>query len=132
MELKLNAELILEFVKRIFIGTSASTLMKIGAASLAFGMWDVAIYFFDSYVLEKNVQHPGDSLGWMQIFGLSCFFLGLFIRLKQYHKENNFVLRSERLNFKLNDEYLADVELQDEFERLYSTRNADIRGIKIY
>lgn len=130
MEFKLNAEKILELAERIFIGTSASTLMKIGVASLAFGMWDVAIYFFDSYVLEKDVQHPGDSFGLMQIFGLSCFFLGLLIKLKQYHKENNSALRAERLDFKLNYKSLADVELQDEFERLYSTRNADVRAIK--
>lgn len=104
--------------------------MKIGVASLAFGMWDVAIYFFDSYVLEKDVQHPGDSFGWMQIFGLSCFLLGLLIKLKQYYKENNSNLRAERLKFKLNYKSLADVELQDEFERLYNTRNADVRAIK--
>ncbi|MFQ2085251.1 hypothetical protein ACK33N_11460 [Aeromonas veronii] len=126
----MNAEKILELAKGIFIGTSASTLMKIGVASLAFGMWDVAIYIFDSYFLEKDVQHPGDSFGWMQTFGLSCFLLGLLIKLKQYHKENNSALRDERLKFKLNYKSLADVELQDEFERLYSTRNADVRAIK--
>lgn len=130
MEVKLNVTKIVDLIKAIFIGTLAGMLMKVGVTSLAFGMWDVAIYFFDSYIMKKNVIQPGDSFGWMQVFGLCCFFLGLLIKLYHYCKENSANLRKERLSLKLEHKSLRDVELQDEFERLYNIKNADIRAIK--
>lgn len=119
-----------DLIKLILFGSVSGTLIRVGVTFLAFGMWDVGIYFFDSYVMKKDVIRPGDSFGWMQFFGLSCFSLGLGIKLFNYYKENSTTLRKERLLFKLNYASLSDVELQDEFERLYNVKNADIRALK--
>jgi hypothetical protein len=119
-----------ELIKRIVIGTVSGTLIKVGVAFLIFGMWDVAIYFFDSYVMGKTVEHPGDSFGWIQWLGLSCFFTGLIIKSYSYFKENSSNLRAERLWLKENYLSLSDAKLQDEFERLYRRKNADVRAIK--
>src|SRR5690606_17874611 len=72
----------------------------------------------------------GDSFGWPQWFGLLCFFTGLSIKLYLYFKENNSKLRAERLWLKENYLSLSDAKLQDEFERLYHTKNVDVRAIK--
>ncbi|MGV8180323.1 hypothetical protein [Pseudomonas aeruginosa] len=126
----MNLKEIVEFIRKIVIGTVSGMLIKFGAAFLVFGMWDVAIYFFDSYVMKKNIAHPGDSFGWLQALGLTCFLTGLFIKLYSFLNENNSKLRGERLWLKENYSSLSDARLQDEFERLYHTRNADIRAIK--
>lgn len=119
-----------DLFKRVVIGTVSGTLIKVGVGFLIFGMWDVAIYFFDSYVMNKSVEHPGNSFGWTQLFGLLCFFTGLSIKLYLYLKENNSKLRAERLWLKENYASLSDAKLQDEFGRLYKINNADVRAIK--
>ena len=104
--------------------------MIIGVGFLAIDFLDVVMYIFDSFVMQKDVMHPGETFEWLQVFGLVCFLCGLVMKIYAYRKENSSKLKSDRLWLKENYQYLTDAKLQDEFERLYFIQGADIRAIR--
>ncbi|MBY6069880.1 hypothetical protein KUV35_01115 [Marinobacter salsuginis] len=130
MSKELGQTEIIHFLERIIFGTPSGLLIKTGVLFLILGKWDVVLYLFDTYVTGKDVEHPADSFGWSQYFGLLCFFLGFFIKLIAHFKENNSKLREERIRLKENYSNLSDARLQDDFERLFRVKCADVRAIK--
>lgn len=137
MDLKIKDEFDLNkawgFIKILVFGSVSGMLMKFGSVLILSGvpgMCDMVLYGFDSYVLKKEVSHPGSELGYLQFAGFIFFIFGLVIKLNAYIKEHNKTLRKERLNLKENYHTYSDAALPDEFERLYFVVHPDLRAIK--
>jgi hypothetical protein len=121
---------ILQFIKRLLVGTLAGSLMKIGVGLLTIGMWDVVLYMFDSYVLGKQAAPPGTVIEWPQYIAIFLFILGFSIKSIQHFSKQNKNVIEQKIWLKENFNTLTDARLQDEFERLFKVKDADIRAIK--
>lgn len=113
-------------------GATSSKLITLGVTFLMTGIpgfWDFITYGFDS-LNGMNSAKPAPAFQWPQYFGALCFITGVFIKYTNYQRKVGNKLREERTKFKETYLKLSDERLQDEFERLYGVKNADIRAIK--
>lgn len=112
-------------------GTLSSRLMTLGVGLMSFGMTDIIIYSIEAVVLKKtNVTPPGDTFGWLEGLGLFTFFVGLVIPLLTWILNSKNKILAGKTEFKEKFREFSDAKLQDEIERLYSIKNADIPSIK--
>lgn len=115
-----------------FFGTTSSKLITLGVTFLITGIpgfWDYITYVFDSLNGMSPAQ-PAPSFHWPQYLGALLFSAGILIKYKNYKGKVSNELREERTTFKETYLTLSDERLQDEFERLYSVKNAGVRAIK--
>lgn len=113
-------------------GTTASKFLTLGVIFLMTGIpgfWDCLMYGFDS-LNGMNPAKPAPVFQWPQHLGVLFFITGVLIKYKNYQRKVDNKLREERTKFKETYLKLSDERLQDEFERLYGVKNADIRAVK--
>ena len=123
---------ILSLIRKIFVRSVPSRLFILGSALImpGIGLFDVVLYVYDTFILKKIVSSPNDVINWHFIIaGLFFIFIALVIWYKQYRTEIKNNIRDKRTKFKEEFDSYSDVRKQDEVERLYNIRNADIRSI---
>lgn len=112
-------------------GTASSRLIALGVGLMSFGSKDIVLYAFQTAVLKKtNATPPGSAFGWLESIGLAVFVIGIVIPFYNWITTSKKNLTEEKTNFKETFRQLSDVRLQDEIERLYGVKGADVPAIK--
>lgn len=112
-------------------GTASSRLMTIGVGLMSFGSKEIFLYAFQTLVLKKtDAVPPGVAFGWLELLGFAVFLIGIFIPFFNWLATSKKNLAGERTSFKETFGQLSDVRLQDEIERLYGVKDADVPSIK--
>lgn len=112
-------------------GTVSSRLMALGVGLMSFGSKDIVLYAFQTAVLKQtNATPPGSAFGWLESIGLAVLAIGIIIPFYNWISTSKKNLAEERTNFKETFKQLSDVRLQDEIERLYGIKGADVPAIK--
>lgn len=118
-------------VLNFFFGTLSSRLLTLGVTLISFGWSDIVLYAFRTFVLKQsNIEAPGEAFGQFELFGLAVFLTGFLIPLYTWLTTSKKNLFDERTKFKETYKLLSDVRLQDELERLYGVKGADVPSIK--
>ena len=132
----MNREIIfkkgLDLFERYLFGTLSSNLIAIGIVFLLQGIpgfWDYVLYAFNSMRMAAVTQ-PDPAFQWPQYFGSVFFVVGVFIKYKNYRQDKILNLTKEKTKFKETYHTLSDEFLQDEFERLYKVKYANVKAIK--
>ncbi len=123
-------EKILGLLERVLIGSLFGSLIRMGFGLLAIGFWDVLIYGIDTFVSSKAAERPGESIGYLELFGMACIFVGLVGKLLELFLRKKSTLNNDRLLLKEKFSLMSDAKVQDEFERLYEVKNIDIKSIR--
>lgn len=121
---------ILGFLERILIGSFFGGLIRLGFGLLAFGFWDVILYGIDTFAFAEAAKRPGESIGYLEIFGVICVFIGLGGKLLESRQGKKAALNNDKLFLKENFSRMSDAKVQDEFERLYNVKNVNIQSIR--
>lgn len=112
-------------------GTASSRLIALGVGLMSFGSKDILLYAFQTAVLKQNnVTPPGSAFGWLESIGFTVFAAGIIIPLYNWISNSKKNIAEERTNLKETFRELSDVRLQDEIERLYGIKGADVPSIK--
>lgn len=122
---------VLDRLLNFVFGTASSRLIALGVGLMSFGTKDMVLYAFQTAVLKQtNATPPGSAFGWLESIGFAVFLIGIIIPSYSWICTSKKNLAEERTNFKETFRQLSDVRLQDEIERLYGVRGADIPSIK--
>lgn len=112
-------------------GTASSRFMALGVGLMSFGSKDIVLYAFQTTVLKQsNATPPGSAFGWLESIGFAVFAIGIIVPFYNWISTSKKNLAEERTNFKETFRQLSDVRLQDEIERLYGVKGADVPSIK--
>ncbi|MBH3440980.1 hypothetical protein [Pseudomonas luteola] len=112
-------------------GTASSRLIALGVGLMSFGSKDIVLYAFQTAVLKQTkTTPPGSAFGWLEFIGLAVFAIGIIIPFYNWISTSKKNLAVERTTFKETFRQLSDVRLQDEIERLYGVKGADVPAIK--
>lgn len=123
-------EKILQFLERVLIGSFFGSLIRLGFGLLSIGFWDVLIYGIDTFASIEAAKHSGESIGYLEIFGVICVCVGLAGKFLESRLGKITAINREKLLLKENFLRMSDAKVQDEFERLYDVKNVSIQSIK--
>jgi hypothetical protein len=123
-------EKILKFFERVLIGSFFGSLIRLGFGLLSIGFGDILIYGIDTFASIETAKHPGESIGYLEIFGVICVCVGLAGKFLESRLGKITAINREKLHLKENFLRMSDAKVQDEFERLYKVKNIDIKSIR--